>query len=110
LVPGPAGLVAVDQVLELQPAVDLVAVDQVLELQPAVDLVAVDLVAVDLVAVDLVPGPWAAPPGARALVPGPWCLQMRMRLIHGPRGRGPKKRAGSLAARASALFYAVDFT
>ena len=63
-----------------------------------------------LVAADLVPGPWAVPPGARALVPGPWCLQMRMRLIHDPRGRGPKKRAGSLAARALALFYAVDFT
>jgi hypothetical protein len=80
-----AGLVLADLV-----AVDLVAVDLV-----AVDLVAVDLVAVDLVAVDLVP---------RAAVRGPW------RVSECPPTPGPKKRAGSLAALALALFYTVGFT
>jgi hypothetical protein len=87
------------------------------------DLVAADLVAADLVpgagardprhlvralvAADLVPGP--ASPGAclvarwpRHLVRAPWCV------ARGP--PGPKKRAGSLAARALALFHTVSFT
>jgi uncharacterized protein (DUF362 family) len=73
-------------------AVDLVAVDLV-----AVDLVAVDLVAVDLVAAALVPGPWC-------LVRAPWWLQVD------PGPGEPKKRAGSPAARALALFHTLGFT
>lgn len=73
-----------------------------------------DLVAVDLVAVDLVPGPvaratWCAPwwpptwcRGPRRLVLAPWCL------VADPGAGGPKKRAGSLAARALALFHTVS--
>ena len=80
-----ADLVAVDLV-----AVDLVAVDQVLA-----GLVAVDQVAVDLVAVDQVP---------RSAVRGPW------RVSECPPTPGPKKRAGSLAALALALFYTVNAT
>jgi len=75
-----------------------------------------DLVAVDQVRADLVPGAgarrpggrrpgaWAVGRGPRRLVRAPWCLQGR------PGGRGTKKRAGSLAARALALFYAVSST
>jgi len=97
-VPGPADLVAVDQVLELQPAADLVAVDQVRAALVPGTVARVTWCATwwpstwwpwtwclvpgpaALVAADLVPGPWAAPPGARALVPaGP------------PRGPGDQK-------------------
>ena len=60
-------------------------------------LVAVDLVAVDLVAAALVPGPWC-------LVRAPWWLQVD------PGPGEPKKRAGSPAARALALFHTLGFT
>ena len=69
---------------------DLVAVDLV-----AADLVAADLVAADLVLADLVP---------RSSVRGPW------RVSECPPTPGPKKRAGSLAALALALFYTVNAT
>ena len=76
---------------------------------------AADLVAADLVAADLVPGP--ASPGARLvarrprrLVRAPWCVIENENHSHLPLPRGPKKRAGSLAARALALFHTVSFT
>ena len=61
------------------------------------------------------PPAWGSParrpggrrPGARrprSAVRGPWGMN------EGPPTPGPKKRAGSLAARALALFYTVGFT